>query len=215
MVLSVAVAGPLLLAGLLWAEKAENTSAKLIFKQVLSALFVLVVWLQPAALSTYGRWILIGLILSWIGDLFLVFSASKVFLAGLVSFLLAHVCYATAFFNYGAFHIWLSAGIVVAVLVGLMIFFWLRPHLGNMKVPVIIYSVVITVMVISAMAFFANFNHPPVSRWFVLVGAIVFYISDITVARDRFVAPGFDNRLYGLPLYYMGQFLFSFSVAQI
>jgi hypothetical protein len=35
------------------------------------------------------------------------------------------------------------------------------------------------------------------------------------VARQRFVAPAFANRLYGLPLYYLGQFLLAFSVGRI
>jgi len=59
-----------------------------------------------------------------------------------------------------------------------------------------------------------------------LIGAILFYISDITVARDRFesdllvpefnpphpnvsrfVSPGFLNPLVGLPLYYVAQLI--------
>lgn len=216
MVFSIAVAGPVLLALLLLSEKTSHTSAKLIFKQVLSALFIIVVWSQPAALSIYGRWVLTGLILSWMGDLFLVFiTRNKVFLAGLVSFLLAHLCYATAFFTYGRFDLWLVACVIALVLVGLMIFFWLRPHLGNMQAPVIAYMVVITLMMIGAVTFFFNPHHPPGGRWWVLTGAILFFLSDILVARDRFVAPGFANSLLGLPLYYMAQFLFAFSVGQI
>jgi hypothetical protein len=42
-----------------------------------------------------------------------------------------------------------------------------------------------------------------------------FYLSDLFVARQRFVAPAFANRLYGLPLYYLGQFLLAFSVGRI
>jgi len=40
-----------------------------------------------------------------------------------------------------------------------------------------------------------------------LAGALSFYVSDLAVARDRFVAPGFSNRLWGLPLYYGGTLL--------
>jgi hypothetical protein len=46
----------------------------------------------------------------------------------------------------------------------------------------------------------------------VLSGAIVFYLSDIFVARDTFVRSEYSNRLIGLPLYYLGQFLFAFSI---
>ena len=41
----------------------------------------------------------------------------------------------------------------------------------------------------------------------VAAGAIAFTASDISVARDRFVQPGFANRAWGLPLYYLAQVL--------
>ncbi len=46
-----------------------------------------------------------------------------------------------------------------------------------------------------------------------LAGAVSFYVSDLSVARDRFLAPGFSNRIWGLPLYYGGQPLLAWSVA--
>lgn len=41
----------------------------------------------------------------------------------------------------------------------------------------------------------------------------MFWCSDLAVARDRFIAPGFVNRLWGLPLYYAAQVAFAWSVA--
>ena len=38
-----------------------------------------------------------------------------------------------------------------------------------------------------------------------VVGATMFLFSDLAVARDRFIAPGIRNRLWGLPLYYAAQ----------
>jgi uncharacterized membrane protein YhhN len=46
----------------------------------------------------------------------------------------------------------------------------------------------------------------------IAVGALAFYFSDLSVARDRFVAPGFINRAWGLPLYYGAQLLLGWSV---
>jgi uncharacterized membrane protein YhhN len=43
-------------------------------------------------------------------------------------------------------------------------------------------------------------------------GAALFYLSDLAVARQRFVAPGFENKLIGLPLYYAGQLLLASAV---
>jgi len=45
-----------------------------------------------------------------------------------------------------------------------------------------------------------------------LAGAALFFVSDLAVARDRFVAPGFANRLWGLPAYYAGQLLIAWSI---
>ena len=46
----------------------------------------------------------------------------------------------------------------------------------------------------------------------ILAGAVTFYASDIFVARERFVKPGFDNTIIGLPLYYAGVTLLALSV---
>ena len=47
----------------------------------------------------------------------------------------------------------------------------------------------------------------------VLAGAVLFFLSDLGVARDRFVSPGVWNRAVGLPLYYGAQLLLAASVA--
>jgi hypothetical protein len=49
-------------------------------------------------------------------------------------------------------------------------------------------------------------------RLLALVGALGFYLSDVFVARNRFIKPEYLNRFIGLPLYYGGQFLLAFSV---
>ncbi|MBW2297136.1 MAG: lysoplasmalogenase, partial [Deltaproteobacteria bacterium] len=46
-------------------------------------------------------------------------------------------------------------------------------------------------------------------------GALSFYVSDLFVARDRFLKNESLNRLLGLPLYYGGQFLLAFSVGYL
>ncbi len=75
-----------------------------------------------------------------------------------------------------------------------------------MKRPVDVYIVVITLMV--ATAFAASRVGAPTT---VLAGAIAFYLSDLSVARDRFVCSTFTNRLWGLPLYYVAQLLLGSS----
>ena len=46
-----------------------------------------------------------------------------------------------------------------------------------------------------------------------LVAALFFYVSDLSVAINRFVSPRFIHRLWGLPAYYIAQLMFAFLVA--
>ncbi len=203
----------LLLALLLYAEKRESIPWKLASKPFLSALFILTACLQPWTIPSFAKWILAGLVLSWVGDFFLIFfSSRKLFLAGLVSFLMGHVCYAVCFYAHGVLDGWVAAGLAVLLAVGTVIFMWLRPHLGNMTGPVIGYIVVISAMVGGALAVFINPQWAIEGRNAVLAGAVMFYISDIMVARDQFVVSAYVNRLVGLPLYYAAQFLFATSI---
>ncbi len=84
-----------------------------------------------------------------------------------------------------------------------------------MLVPVCLYIVVISVMMAAAWAAFLNPGLAPKGAWALFLGALCFYVSDIFVARDRFVKSQFLNRLLGLPLYYGGQFLIAFSVGLV
>jgi uncharacterized membrane protein YhhN len=201
-----------LLVLLLWAEKKESIPGKLATKPLLSALFILTAWFAPWPVPTLARWVMLGLILSWIGDVCLVFYARPLFMGGLAAFLSGHICYAVGFLGHGTLPPLAVAGVGLLAAAGVKIFFWLKPHLGPMAGPVIAYIVVITTMVTGAMALFASPRYPPAARWLVLAGALLFYASDLLVARDRFVAKGFANHLYGLPMYYTAQFFFAFSL---
>ena len=48
--------------------------------------------------------------------------------------------------------------------------------------------------------------------WTAAAGAGLFYLSDLAVARHRFVRPAFVNRALGLPAYYVGQLLLAFTI---
>lgn len=203
------------LALLLAAEFRQHFTGKLIFKQTLSTLFIVTALLQPWAHAGVASWVLAGLALCWFGDLFLVFSSKRMFLAGLVTFLTGHLCYAAGFYKHGAFNGWVGLALAGMLATGVLIFLWLRPQLGTMTGPVMGYIVVITAMVGGALAFFVDPQWAGTGRGLILAGAVTFYLSDILVARDQFVAPGFINRLVGLPLYYAAQFMFAFAIGRI
>lgn len=211
---AILFAAVLLLALLIYAEKYESTAWKLASKPLLSALFILAAGLQTWQTPSLAHWVLAGLILSWVGDVFLIFASRKLFLAGLVAFLLGHVCYAAGFYTHGVLNGWIAVGLAVLLAVGAAIFVWLRPHLGSMTGPVIGYILVISVMVGGALGVYLNPQWSQGARLMVLAGAVMFYLSDIMVARDQFVDSAFINRLVGLPLYYGAQFLFAYTLGR-
>jgi uncharacterized membrane protein YhhN len=155
---------------------------------------------------------MLGLIFCLGGDVFLALPQDQMFLPGLVSFLLGHVFYAACFFYGADVSQWTWIGGLVGLVVSGLVFWWLRPHLGSMLKPVIAYIIVITVMVVGAWTVFGDAKLRYAGRLLVLIGAVSFYLSDLFVARDRFVKSKFSNRLIGLPMYYCGQYLLAFSV---
>jgi uncharacterized membrane protein YhhN len=201
-----------LLGGLLYCEKKEVFKAKLVVKTVLSVLFILTAVVQPHPMVFYYRLLLLGLIFCLGGDVFLALSGDKMFRLGLVSFLIGHLFYVTAFLSAARINPLTFIGLAISLLISGGVFLWLRSHLGSMKIPVIFYIIVITAMVVGAWTVLAAGELALSGRMLVFTGALSFYFSDIFVARERFLKVGFINRLIGLPLYYGGQFMLAFSV---
>ena len=202
----------ILLFLLLVYEKREGKRSRLITKTILSAMFVSVAFLQSSCHPDYSFYIVAGLLFCLIGDICLALPGEKAFRAGLVVFLLGHVFYGIAFSRLIGLSAWFSPAAILFWLFSLLAFLWLRPYLKAMLVPVGIYILVITSMVTGAWAVFAGTSLSFGGRWFVLAGALLFYLSDLFVARNQFIQRDFINRLIGLPLYYLGQFLLAFSI---
>jgi uncharacterized membrane protein YhhN len=208
----ILVLAAVLLAGLLYFEKTENQLGRLPTKTALSSLFILAAMIQPHPISRYYQFVLLALAFCLGGDVFLALPQKKMFLIGLISFLCGHIFYIIALFSVAQ----LSKLTLVGSLTGLVIsggvYSWLRPHLGSMKTPVLIYVIVITVMLSGACTVLGDSTLVRTGRIMVFAGALSFYFSDLFVARDRFLKREFQNRIIGLPMYYTGQFLLAFSV---
>ena len=212
----IIVAALALLAGLLYYAKQESLNGQLMTKPFLSLLFIAAAMLQPHQNPTYYYLILTGLGLCLIGDVCLIFFANrKVFTAGLVAFLAGHILYVIAFLSFGVTGPFVWITMVVCLCLSTGVFLWLRPHLGEMLGPVIAYVLIITVMVIAASALISNTGIDMTARILVFAGAVLFYFSDIFVARHRFVKKEFLNRAAGLPMYYAAQFMIAFSTGLI
>jgi len=208
----IIVCAAILLAGLLYCENRKNRRGLLPTKTVLSALFILAVLVQPHPILRYYYILLVGLMFCLGGDVFLALPGRKMFLLGLVAFLLGQISYIFAFFSVARASQWSWVGLLTGSVISCWVYFWVRPHLGPMKLPVLLYVIVITIMVSGAWSVLGDSNLTRPGRIMVFVGALGFYFSDVFVARDRFLKQEFLNRLMGLPMYYTGQFLLAFSV---
>ena len=204
-----------LLAGLVMAEKTEKPGRILLFKTPLSLLFIAGWTVHPAQNPGYAGLVLIALVFCLAGDVLLALGSPVTFLLGLVSFLLGHVVYAVAFFVVAEIGPFVAVGVILLIVSAAFTWRWLAPHLGDMENPVLAYIVVISIMVCGAAGIMENAAIPFHARAGVFAGAMLFYVSDLFVARQRFVVDAHANRVAGLPLYYAGQFLLAFSAAWI
>lgn len=202
----------ILMAGLLNFGKKDNRRGLVPTKTTLSLLFILAVVIQPHPFPSFYHFLLVGLIFCLGGDVFLALPQKRMFLLGLISFLIGHLLYVIAFFSAAEIGQWTWIGTLVAMVISGWVYLWLRPHLGAMNGPVLLYIIVITAMLSGAWSILGDSSLTLTGRVMVFGGAVLFYFSDIFVARDRFLKNSFLNRLVGLPMYYAGQFLLAFSV---
>lgn len=157
-----------------------------------------------------GRFFVAGLVLSWLGDALLIPKGKKkVFLAGLVAFLLAHVAYVPAFVLRGFDVGGAALGVAFVVVPIVVVLRWLRPKVkGTMWNAVVAYVFVISAMVCTAAGCVSSGLQDSAGVSPVLmIGALAFWLSDILVARERFVVSGYVNRVFGIPLYFFAQLL--------
>jgi uncharacterized membrane protein YhhN len=187
----------------------EQVTIAAIAKLIASTAFVVAAAAAGARQSRYGRLVFAGLLLSWFGDAFLIGTAQRWFLLGLVSFLCAHVAYVTAFITLGVERRWTLSSAAVIVFIAALVLAWLAPYLPvGLVWPVRIYTAVISLMVITAFGTLGAGASP-----LIVAGAVLFYISDLSVAAMRFTEPLFATYIFGLPLYYAGQLCLALSVA--
>ena len=176
----------------------------------LTMVFIILLALQgerPDA-SLYKYAILAGLGFSLVGDIFLMLPLKRV-IAGLASFLVAHLCYIVAF----------SAGIRLGVsgflpalflLYVIIMFVVLFPHLGKMKLPVLVYELVIVMMAWRAVERWAQIGDT--GALLALAGAILFVISDSVWATNQFVRRYKSAQALILSSYFCAQWLIALSV---
>lgn len=193
--------------GLLLAEWRKSQLGSWLTKPVAALGFVVLGVSRASAGSRYDVLLVVGLLLCMGGDVLLIPKRRSIFAAGILSFLLGHVAFLAAFVSRGVSGQAAMASGVGLTLVGAVVLRWLLPHSGNLRLAVIAYVVVITSMVAVAVG----------TAWLgggerILLGALMFYLSDLAVARERFVKSSFVNRLWGTPLYFAAMLVIASTV---
>ncbi|MFC0776080.1 lysoplasmalogenase [Terrimonas alba] len=141
--------------------------------------------------SDLKKWIITALLFSWLGDVLLMLQGdnSIFFLLGLSAFLLAHLFF-ILFFHFvrirenvkSRWYLLLIVVIYYALLISI-----LSPWLGEMKLPVRIYGIVISFMFMLAMHML--FIKNKIAGRLMMMGAALFVISDSILAINKFYQP--------------------------
>ena len=161
--------------------------------------------------SSYAWWIIIGLLFSIIGDIFLMLPDDR-FLQGLVSFLAAHVCYIIACLQIQPQQVEVSVFFTVCLLTVALLFFIQLVKGKRFKggYPLIV-AVFIYIVFITSMVWISILTENP----FIIMAASLFYFSDATLAWDRFIKPLKYRHYLVMSTYFLAQYLFSLSIHKV
>ena len=177
--------GIVLVLELTFLSTPELMSFRVITKPLLMS-FLLFYFLLNDSETKTRLLIALALVFSLAGDILLLFTgqSENYFMLGLVAFLLAHISYIIQFSRKRNKNIKILKPLVLLLIFGVLFFYYLKDSLGSMIVPVSIYMVIILMM-----ALFAFLRKDKVLRKsfeLVFAGAILFLISDATLAIDKF-----------------------------
>jgi uncharacterized membrane protein YhhN len=180
-----------------------------LFKPLAALAFVWLAVALGAAASVYGSWLLAGLLCCMAGDLLLMPDSERCFIAGLVAFLCGHLLYGVAFLHLPHNVAGLAISALPALVLLAFVGRWLLPKVpSRMQLPVGVYTLVITGMLLCA-----GLSAGQPAAMLIISGAWGFALSDLAVARQRFVRPSHWNGLWGTPLYFLSQMVLASSIA--
>jgi uncharacterized membrane protein YhhN len=195
-----AISAVAVLAGLLFGLPVLYISAKPLLMITLLLYFA-------SATKGYPRWrfyVMAALVFSWAGDVFLI--SSEWFIAGLVSFLVAHIFYIIAYQKTGAATGELKTlDVVKFVAYGVVLIWVIYPGLGDLLIPVLIYALVLLAM--GVWAHKRRGETSSASFQLVAIGAILFALSDGLIAINKFAFEVPFERILIMSIYMTAQYL--------
>lgn len=161
-------------------------------------IFIYGIYQKNTSTKNYKTILLIGLFACALGDALIEFS----FVLGLFSFLIGHLFYIGAFSKLRKFSVSSVLFIMLIIIYGIILGYNLTDALTRGDQSQLILPVICYILVISTMGATASMSQNP----FVIIGSILFIISDSILAWSRFIGPlYFDSEIIMLT-YYGAQF---------
>ncbi len=198
------------------ARNRENLKLTAIIQPLTTFLSLLIAGLtllNPQTNSSYTTWILIGLGLCFVADIFNIdMNNDKIFIAGILFFIVAYLEYALVFtvFNQGFHrHDILTGVLFLLIYILLMVIYWKK--LGKYKLPVMIYGLILPFMVTRAISTLSAGVFPLTAAVLITAGSIMIFLGDVEYGMQRFYKPG--KFTVGPICYAGGQLLIALSCA--
>lgn len=181
-----------------------------IFKPLTTMLVWAMVWRASGVALPYRKAILVALLLSLCGDVFLMLPMRLGFELGLASFLLAHLFFLRAFTRDAPlFGKRLPLILLLALSVANLLVLW--PGVGQgLQLPVLAYMLCLVAM--TAQALSRALSLGTADGKLAACGGVAFLISDTTLAYNKFHAPVPASALLVLGTYYAALYLIALSV---
>ncbi len=196
-----ALSGALAIAAAPWAL--GQPVLAFVFKPLATLALIVYAWPRGRSTPLVRRWVLAGLCLSWVGDVALLWPQQG-FLPGLVSFLLAHLCYLVAFTRgHPLARPWWP--FVAYALVAGVVLWGLWPGVpAGLRVPVAGYVVCLAAMAAQAAVVWQRGGARGAG---LALGGALFVCSDALLATNKFAAPLPMASLWILSTYWVAQAL--------
>lgn len=180
-------------------------------KGVIIPLLIILFLVNITPGHTRSHWLmLLALFFSWAGDVSLEIpgQSAGLFITELLCFMITHILYFFVFYltpgkSIGSKKLFFFILPVYVFGVGLLCY--LYDDLGDMRIPVIVYTAILLSMLAAAITRINKVSR--LSFYLVLIGAALFVISDSLLAINKFSHPLPNSTLWIMSTYVTGQFL--------
>lgn len=142
---------------------------------------------QPASILAFA-----GLLFAFFGDYLLSLIGEQFFLAGMLAFMITHICNSTYFIRLrkdsnnqkAKKYVW-GMGILLSILI-IFVYQLLQSELGPFKLPIQIYMCIIGLMALFAASTMLDKNFSLIAIKYFIPGAGLFVLSDAILALNKF-----------------------------